>query len=86
MHMESSQEFVLKVLMDVDRLRFLRQFIVMRHDDSDVYDRMTELVSRIIQTPIALVTLVTDDFQFFKSQVGVLFLSVRSRSAPAVCG
>jgi GAF domain-containing protein len=71
MHMESSQEFVLKVLMDVDRLRFLRQFIVMRHDDSDVYDRMTELVSRIIQTPIALVTLVTDDFQFFKSQVGV---------------
>lgn len=66
----TENSFVLKVLQDVERQRFVRQFVGAHDNNLQVYDRMTELASQIIPVPSALVTLVTEHFQFFKSQVG----------------
>ncbi len=68
--MSQENKFVLKVLQDVERQRFLRQFVTTNDSDSRVYNRMSELVSKILPVPSALVTLVTEDFQYFKGEVG----------------
>ena len=37
----------------------------------EVFDDLTELAARICEAPIALITLVDEDRQWFKSKVGV---------------
>jgi GAF domain-containing protein len=54
-----------------DRLERLRQFGVLDTPPSEAFDRITRLASRLLKMPIALVSLVDADRQWFKSKVGL---------------
>jgi len=56
---------------DVARLRALRQTALMDSSAEASFDRLTRLAARILGAPIALITLVDEDRQFFKSCVGL---------------
>src|SRR5206468_18334 len=53
------------------RLRVLWQYGVLDTMPEEVFDDLTELAARICEAPIALITLVDEDRQWFKSKVGV---------------
>lgn len=59
------------VLLDRERLKVLRELALIDGDAETVYDRMTQLASRAIDTPVSLVSMVAADYQFFKSYVGL---------------
>lgn len=52
------------------RLAALRQFKVLDTEPEEAFDAATRLAALICQTPIALITLVDADRQWFKSRVG----------------
>jgi len=53
------------------RLRVLWQYDVLDTIPEEVFDDLTELAARICEAPIAMITLVDEDRQWFKSKVGV---------------
>ncbi len=53
------------------RLEKLRGYGVLDTPPSEAFDRITRLASRLLKTPIALVSLVDQDRQWFKSKVGL---------------
>jgi GAF domain-containing protein len=53
------------------RLRVLWQYEILDSVPEEVFDDLTELAARICEAPIALITLVDEDRQWFKSKVGV---------------
>lgn len=53
------------------RLEALRQYRVLDSAPEDSYDTITELASFICESPIALISLVDADRQWFKSRVGL---------------
>src|SRR6266481_1238876 len=53
------------------RLKVLWQYEVLDTVPEQVFDDLTELAARICEAPIALITLVDEDRQWFKSKVGV---------------
>jgi len=53
------------------RLKVLWQYDVLDTIPEEVFDDLTELAARICEAPIALITLVDEDRQWFKSKVGV---------------
>src|SRR3989442_11393852 len=53
------------------RLEVLWQYSVLDTLPEEVFDDLTELAARICEAPIALITLVDEDRQWFKSKVGV---------------
>src|SRR5436305_4367681 len=53
------------------RLKVLWQDDVLDTVPEEVFDDLTELAARICEAPIALITLVDEDRQWFKSKVGV---------------
>jgi len=53
------------------RLRVLWQYDVLDTMPEEVFDDLTELAATICEAPIALITLVDEDRQWFKSKVGV---------------
>src|SRR5258707_468965 len=53
------------------RLKVLWQYEVLDTVLEEVFDDLTELAARICEAPIALITLVDEDRQWFKSKVGV---------------
>src|SRR5947207_5687159 len=53
------------------RLKVLWQYEVLDTIPEEVFDDLTELAARICEAPIALITLVDEDRQWFKSKVGV---------------
>src|SRR5438045_1841628 len=53
------------------RLRVLWQYDILDSMPEEVFDDLTELAARICEAPIALITLVDEDRQWFKSKVGV---------------
>jgi GAF domain-containing protein len=59
------------VLNDPKRLSALRRLGLLDTPPEEVFDRLTRLASTSLQTPIALLTLVDADRQFFKSAVGL---------------
>src|SRR5437667_1871574 len=58
-------------LNEVKRLKVLWQYEVLDTVPEEVFDDLTELAARICEAPIALITLVDEDRQWFKSKVGV---------------
>lgn len=53
------------------RLAALRRYDILDTDREDAFDEITELVARICDVPVAVVSLVEDDRQWFKSEVGI---------------
>src|ERR1043165_3830468 len=56
---------------DKQRLHVRWQYDVLDTMPEEVFDDLTELAARICEAPIALITLVAEDRQWFKSKVGV---------------
>jgi GAF domain-containing protein len=53
------------------RLKILWQYEVLDTVPEEVFDDLTELAARICEAPIALISLVDEDRQWFKSKIGV---------------
>lgn len=53
------------------RLKVLWQYDVLDTVPEELFDDLTELAARICEAPIALISLVDEDRQWFKSKVGV---------------
>src|SRR4051794_35345930 len=53
------------------RLKVLWQYEILDTVPEEVFDDLTELAARICEAPIALITLVDEKRQWFKSKVGV---------------
>src|ERR1043165_2291397 len=53
------------------RLKVLWQYSVLDTVPEEIFDDLTELAARICEAPVALITLVDEDRQWFKSKVGV---------------
>lgn len=66
----------------LDRLAALAETELLDTEPDDAFDRFTRLASRIFQTPMAMVTLVDDHRQFFKSAVGLREPLACSRETP----
>ena len=56
---------------EADRLAALREYEILDTPPEQAFDDLTLLASRICATPIALVTLVDAERQWFKSRVGI---------------
>lgn len=56
---------------DPHRLAALHATGLLDSPTEESFDRLTRLASRLLGTPVALVSLVDDERQFFKSQVGL---------------
>jgi len=55
---------------EVKRLKVLWQYDVLDTVPEEVFDDLTELASHICEAPVALISLVDENRQWFKSQVG----------------
>ncbi len=58
-------------LNEVKRLKVLWQYEVLDTVPEEVFDDLTELAARICEAPIAMITLVDENRQWFKSKIGV---------------
>jgi GAF domain-containing protein len=56
---------------EAKRLKVLWQYDVLDTVPEEVFDDLTELAARICEAPIALISLVDEDRQWFKSKVGL---------------
>ena len=58
-------------LSDRRRVGALREMGLLTDTPEEAYDRFTRLAAAIVEAPIALFTVITDEEQFFRSQVGL---------------
>ncbi|MEF9672538.1 hypothetical protein QNM99_10455 [Pseudomonas sp. PCH446] len=56
---------------EVGRLKLLRALEVLDTAAEPVFDRITRLLATTLEVPIALISLVDSDRQWFKSRVGM---------------
>lgn len=56
---------------ETDRLKALRKYRILDTNPEQAFDDLTLLASQICGTPIALISLVDEDRQWFKSRVGL---------------
>ena len=56
---------------DASRLRSLQRYDILDTEPEEVFDRITRIASKVAGVPIALVSLVAEDRQWFKSRVGL---------------
>jgi sigma-B regulation protein RsbU (phosphoserine phosphatase) len=69
-------------LADPERLRALRSTALLDTPVERAFDRLTALAARLVGVPVALVSLVTEDRQFFKSQCGLAGPVADERGTP----
>jgi GAF domain-containing protein len=69
---------LLAIVRNLNRLALLERTQLLDSPPEEPFDRLTRLATRLLKTPVALVSLVDRDRQFFKSSVG-LQEPVRSR-------
>lgn len=60
-----------RALDDPDRLAALRDCCLLDTPAEDAFDRLARLVTKVLHAPVALVSLVAGDHQFFKSCIGL---------------
>jgi two-component system, sensor histidine kinase len=70
------------ILQNPERTAALRALSLLGTPAEPAFDRLTQLVAMLFQAPIALVTLVDSDRQFFKSQVGLPHPEAELRETP----
>jgi len=68
---------------DRDRLEALAQFDILDTAPEQGFDDIVELASRVCQTPVALVSLVAGDRQWFKARIG--FDECQTNLSSSVC-
>lgn len=78
----SKDNLLNQTLSDVDRLRMLRNLQVHIFDGDTLYDRMAALAARVTKSPVSLVTMVANNYQFFKGYTGLPEPWRTSRSTP----
>jgi GAF domain-containing protein len=62
---------LLGIVRNLNRLAALERTQLLDSPPEEPFDRLTRLASRLLRTPVALVSLVDRDRQFFKSAVGL---------------
>ena len=75
-------EQVTEILADKERLSALAALELLDSPAEETFDRLTRLASTITDSPIALVSLVDEDRQFFKSFVGLEGAVTEARETP----
>ncbi len=61
-----------KALLNEDeRLNALRSYNLLDSDNDEIFDSFTKLASSICNTPVAVISLVDQDRQWFKSKIGI---------------
>ncbi|HEU5318250.1 MAG TPA: GAF domain-containing protein, partial [Chloroflexota bacterium] len=73
---------VRRVVRDPRRLAALRRAALLDTPSEASFDRLTELAAALLRAPIALLTLIDQERQFFKSAVGVSPELAQSRQTP----
>lgn len=58
-------------LSEIDRLKALKSLNILDTEPEKEYDDLTELAAYICDTPVALISLIDKDRQWFKSKVGI---------------
>lgn len=70
------------VLLNMEREKIMFELSLIDSPEEVIYDNITQLVSKIMGTPISLVTLVTSKHGFFKSHFGLPEDIKKGRRAP----
>ncbi|MET0727794.1 MAG: GAF domain-containing protein [Acidimicrobiales bacterium] len=66
---------VTTIVRDRDRVAALRRLVLLDTPPSPAFDRITEMAARVLRAPVALLTLVDVDRQWFKSSHGLAALA-----------
>ena len=69
--MQSHQEQLERVINDQERIKALAQTFLLDSPPEVAFDRITDLVRRLLDAPLSLVSLVAKDHQYFKSAQGL---------------
>ncbi|MFN0070534.1 MAG: GAF domain-containing sensor histidine kinase [Chloroflexota bacterium] len=70
------------VILDPNRLRALGRTGLLGTPAEEEFDRLTRLAAEILEVPVAIVNLIQEDWQFFKSCFGVPEPIARERGMP----
>jgi GAF domain-containing protein len=79
---EEAQDFVARAVADPRRVAAVRRLVPLYRPPSDRFDRLTRLAAHLLGAPIALLTLVDSDREFFVSSYGLDESSRSTREMP----